>query len=189
MPREPVADLRAFAFELAGMAKSGLEFVTNDYDRDRFERTLRIAESLAAMTFPGGIPQSSQYLSDLGIVTPKTACSLAAFDETGRLLLIRRPARSNEGRPGRAVRRQPRRLRPAIPRRRVRRRARRHGGAPPARCRGLHRRAEPGSATSCARGGAAFALVPHGLRRGRASRRSRAIRPGRSRAYEQHRFV
>src|SRR3989442_14554637 len=90
MPREPVADLRAFAFELAGMAKSGLEFVTNDYDRDRFERTLRIAESLAAMTFPGGIPQSSEYLSDLGIVTPKTGCSVAAFDDEGRLLLIRR---------------------------------------------------------------------------------------------------
>ena len=72
MSADSLATLRAFAFELAGMAKTGLEFVNNEYDRDRFERTLGIAEKLAAMTFPDGIPQSSEYLAELGVVTPKT---------------------------------------------------------------------------------------------------------------------
>ncbi len=90
MPADPLASLRAYAFELAGMAKTGLEFASNDYDRDRFVRTLRIAESLTGMTFPDGIPQDVQYVSDLGVVTPKTGTAVAAFDAPGRILLMQR---------------------------------------------------------------------------------------------------
>lgn len=90
MTDDPVESLRAYAFELAGMAKSGLEFVANEYDRDRYERTLRIAQAIASMTFPDGVPTDVAYVADLGIVTPKTGCSIAAFDEDGRVLLIRR---------------------------------------------------------------------------------------------------
>lgn len=100
MSTEPLADLRAFAFELAGMAKTGLEFVTNEYDRDRFERTLRIAESLAAMTFPDGIPRSSEYLADLGVVTPKAGTAVATFDDRSRILLIRRADNGRGALPG-----------------------------------------------------------------------------------------
>jgi ADP-ribose pyrophosphatase YjhB (NUDIX family) len=85
-----VERIRAFAHELAAMAKTGLEFVNNDYDRDRFERTIRIAEELAGMTFVDGIPAGREFMSDIGMVTPKTACCAAAFDEAGRILLIRR---------------------------------------------------------------------------------------------------
>jgi ADP-ribose pyrophosphatase YjhB (NUDIX family) len=90
MPVDTLATLRAYAFELAGMSKTGLEFVSNDYDRDRFTRTLRIAESIASMTFPDGIPQDATYVAELGVVTPKAGCSVAAFDADGRVLLIRR---------------------------------------------------------------------------------------------------
>ena len=100
MSADSLATLRAFAFELAGMAKTGLEFVNNEYDRDRFERTLGIAEKLAAMTFPDGIPQSSEYLAELGVVTPKTGCTVAAFDERRRILLIRRADNGRWGLPG-----------------------------------------------------------------------------------------
>ncbi len=100
MSSDPLAALRAYAFELAGMAKSGLEFVANEYDRDRFERTLRIAETLAAMTFPEGIPQGAEYLADLGVVTPKVGCAVAAFDEAGRILLIRRADNGRWALPG-----------------------------------------------------------------------------------------
>jgi ADP-ribose pyrophosphatase YjhB (NUDIX family) len=100
MSQDSLAALRAYAFELAGMSKTALEFVSNDYDRDRFERTLRIAESIAAMTFPDGIPQDAEYLQELGVVTPKAGCSVAAFDDEGRLLLIRRADNGRWALPG-----------------------------------------------------------------------------------------
>jgi ADP-ribose pyrophosphatase YjhB (NUDIX family) len=82
--------IRAFAHELAAMAKTGLEFVKDDYDRDRFHRTIRIAEELAGMTFLNGLPPGREFVSDIGVVTPKTGCCVAAFDQAGRILLIRR---------------------------------------------------------------------------------------------------
>jgi ADP-ribose pyrophosphatase YjhB (NUDIX family) len=100
MAVDSLATLRAYAFELAGMAKTGLEFVTNDYDRDRFERTLRIAESIASMTFPDGVPSSAEYLGEIGVVTPKAGCAVAAFDERGRILLIRRSDNGRWALPG-----------------------------------------------------------------------------------------
>ncbi len=100
MSSDPLASLRAYAFELAGMARTGLEFVSNDYDRDRFERTLRIAESLAAMTFPDGIPQTSEFLADLGVVTPKVGTAIAAFDDAGRILLVKRADNGRWALPG-----------------------------------------------------------------------------------------
>ncbi|HYY55128.1 MAG TPA: NUDIX domain-containing protein [Candidatus Dormibacteraeota bacterium] len=100
MSADPLATLRAYAFELAGMSKTALQFVENDYDRDRFQRTLRIAESIASMTFPDGMPQGVEYVDELGIVTPKAGCSVAAFDAAGRLLLIRRADDGRWGLPG-----------------------------------------------------------------------------------------
>lgn len=100
MSAEALAELRAYAFELAGMAKSGLEFTRDEYDRDRFERTLRIAETLAAMTFPDGLPRGVEYLADLGVVTPKTGCTVAAFDDDGRILLIQRADNGRWALPG-----------------------------------------------------------------------------------------
>lgn len=90
MSEEAVARVRSHAHELAAMAKTGLAYATNDYDRDRYSRVLRIAEELAGMTFPDGLPQDREYERDIGVITPKTGCSAAAFDDGGRLLLIRR---------------------------------------------------------------------------------------------------
>lgn len=96
---ESLARLRAFAHELAGMAKTGLEFVQNDYDRERYGRTLQIAEELAAMTFPDGLPRDAAYLGDIGVVTPKTGCTIAAFRD-GAILLIRRADNGRWALPG-----------------------------------------------------------------------------------------
>ncbi len=46
----PSEQLRFWAHELAAMARTGLAFAENEYDRDRFERTLAIAEGIAALT-------------------------------------------------------------------------------------------------------------------------------------------
>ncbi len=100
MSFDPLARIRAHAHELAGMAKTGLEFAANDYDRDRYRRILRIADDLVGMTFPGGLPADREYERDIGVITPKTGCTVAAFDDDHRLLLIRRADNGRWALPG-----------------------------------------------------------------------------------------
>jgi len=86
----PSEQLRFWAHELAAMATTGLEFASNDYDRDRFQRMSAIARDLAAMTIDARFTPERPYLPDLGVVSPKVGCSVAAFDEGGRVVLIKR---------------------------------------------------------------------------------------------------
>jgi ADP-ribose pyrophosphatase YjhB (NUDIX family) len=86
----PSEQLRFWAHELGGMAKSGLLHTTNSYDTDRYERTLAIAEAMAALTIAADFTPDRPYLPDVGISTPKTGCSVAAFDDAGRAVLIQR---------------------------------------------------------------------------------------------------
>lgn len=72
------------------MAKTGLLYVQNDYDRDRFERMRSISEALAGLTIDADFTPERPYLPDLGIPTPKVGCSVAAFDGDGRVALIQR---------------------------------------------------------------------------------------------------
>jgi ADP-ribose pyrophosphatase YjhB (NUDIX family) len=96
----PSEQLRFYAHELAAMARTGLEFVTNDYDRDRFVRTERIAEGIATLVIDADFTPERPYLPDLGIATPKVGCSVAAFDPAGRLVLIRRADNGRWALPG-----------------------------------------------------------------------------------------
>jgi len=86
----PSEQLRFWAHELGGMAKSGLLHTTNAYDTDRYERVLAIAELMAALTIDAEFTPDRPYLADVGIPTPKTGCSVAAFDDAGRAVLIQR---------------------------------------------------------------------------------------------------
>ena len=96
----PSEQLRYWAHELAAMSRTGLEFATNDYDRDRFERTVRIAEGIAAMAMDAEFTPERPYLADLGIATPKIGCSVAAFDDAGRVALIKRADNGRWALPG-----------------------------------------------------------------------------------------
>ncbi len=82
------------------MARTGLEFATNDYDRDRFERTMRIADGIAALTIDAAFTPERPYLPDVGIASPKVGCSVAAFDRDGRVVLIRRADNGRWALPG-----------------------------------------------------------------------------------------
>lgn len=82
------------------MARTGLEFVTNDYDRDRFERLRAIGEEMAAMTIDAEFTPERPYLADVGIASPKVGCSVAAFDEVGRVVLIKRADNGRWALPG-----------------------------------------------------------------------------------------
>jgi ADP-ribose pyrophosphatase YjhB (NUDIX family) len=92
--------LRFWAHELAAMAKTGLEFVTNDYDRDRFNRVLAIGEGIASMTIDAEFTPERPYLADVHIASPKVGCSVAAFDDVGRVVLIKRADNGRWALPG-----------------------------------------------------------------------------------------
>ena len=96
----PSEQLRFWAHELAAMATTGLEFATNDYDRDRFVRVRGIAEGLAGLASDARFTPDRPYLPDLGIVSPKTGCSIAAFDGDGRVALIKRADNGRWALPG-----------------------------------------------------------------------------------------
>jgi ADP-ribose pyrophosphatase YjhB (NUDIX family) len=97
---QPSEQLRFWAHELAAMAKTGLEFASNDYDRDRFERTMAIAEGIAEMTIDATFTPERPYMSDLHIPSPKVGCSVAAFDNGGRVVLIKRADNGRWALPG-----------------------------------------------------------------------------------------
>src|SRR5437899_12181534 len=96
---QPSEQLRFWAHELAAMAKTGLEFAPNDYDRDRYQRTMAIAEGIAEMTIDATFTPERPYLSDLHIPSPKVGCSVAAFDDAGRVVLIKSAHHGRRGRP------------------------------------------------------------------------------------------
>lgn len=82
------------------MAQTGLEFAGNDYDRDRFERTRRISEGIAALVIDAEFTPERPYLVDLGIASPKVGCSVAAFDDDGRVAIIKRADNGRWALPG-----------------------------------------------------------------------------------------
>lgn len=96
----PSEQLRFWAHELAAMARTGLEFATNDYDKDRFERSERIAEGIASIVMDDEFTPERPYLPDIGIATPKIGCSVAAFDDDGRVALIKRADNGRWALPG-----------------------------------------------------------------------------------------
>ena len=96
----PSEQLRFWAHELGGMAKTGLLYVGTDYDRDRYERMLAISDAMAALTIGAEFTPERPYLPDLGIPTPKVGCSVAAFDGEGRAVLIRRADNERWALPG-----------------------------------------------------------------------------------------
>src|SRR6185503_11061191 len=97
---QPSEQIRFWAHELAAMARTGLEFATNDYDRDRFQRMLTIGGDMAAMTIDAEFTPERPYLADVGIASPKVGCSVAAFDEAGRVVLIKRADNGRWALPG-----------------------------------------------------------------------------------------
>ena len=82
------------------MAKIGLEFAPTDYDRDRYERTMAIAEGIAEMTIDASFTPERPYMADVHMPSPKVGCSVAAFDDAGRVALIRRADNGRWALPG-----------------------------------------------------------------------------------------
>ena len=82
-----------WAREVAAIAQTGLAFTRDPYDRERFER-LRVLAAEAACVF-GGVPApdlAADFAREEGYATPKVDVRGAAFDATGRILMVRETA-------------------------------------------------------------------------------------------------
>ena len=97
----PIRVLLRWSESLAGIAKTGLGFTENLYERKRFEEILRIAADIRSAADDGteGIEDAEglvqEWLDQVGVgipgyVTPKVAVGAAVGNDKGELLLIQR---------------------------------------------------------------------------------------------------
>ena len=81
---------------LQTIACNGLNFATNPYDRERYERLLELASTYYGQALDLPPPDVRRRLrAELGYITPKVGAEAAIFDREGNMLLVRR---SDDGR-------------------------------------------------------------------------------------------
>jgi ADP-ribose pyrophosphatase YjhB (NUDIX family) len=84
-------DILSLLDELRTIARNGLHFAQNPYDRERYERLM----DLTAQTYGEllSVPDDmvrERFLDELGYVTPKVGADAAIFNEQGDILLMER---------------------------------------------------------------------------------------------------
>lgn len=81
-----------WADQLQALARTGLYYASNDYDRERYQRILDLAaEMFGCLTGQAAIEIEGLLSRETGYVTPKVGVGAAIFDERGSLLLLQRP--------------------------------------------------------------------------------------------------
>ncbi len=90
-------ELRRWSEALSGIARTGLAFTTNGYERERFEEVLQIAAEISAVINEGWEAPSfvEEWMKSIGkgvagYVTPKVAVGAIVGNDKGELLLIQR---------------------------------------------------------------------------------------------------
>jgi ADP-ribose pyrophosphatase YjhB (NUDIX family) len=91
-------DLLRWSEALAGIARTGLGFTDNLYERERFEEVLRVAADIAVAATAGGIQADAvveRWLGQVGngvegYVTPKVAVGAVVGNDRGEILLVQR---------------------------------------------------------------------------------------------------
>jgi ADP-ribose pyrophosphatase YjhB (NUDIX family) len=94
-------DLRRWAESLAGVARTGMGFTENQFERERYEEILQIAGDIKAAADEGrdGALDADghvvEWMKELGegvggYITPKVAVGAAVVNDDGMLLLIQR---------------------------------------------------------------------------------------------------
>ncbi|WP_160133223.1 NUDIX hydrolase N-terminal domain-containing protein [Halococcus salsus] len=85
-------DILPLLDELRVMAKAGLFFVEDPYDRERYERMLELVSEYYAETVALPPEETRERLAaNLGYATPNVGVKAAIFDDEGRILLMQRP--------------------------------------------------------------------------------------------------
>ena len=84
-------DILPLLDELQTIARNGLNFSGNPYDRERFERLLALVTKYygQALDLPP-VEVRQRLVGELGYITPKVGAEAAIFDDGGQILLVRR---------------------------------------------------------------------------------------------------
>jgi 8-oxo-dGTP pyrophosphatase MutT (NUDIX family) len=84
-------DILSLADEVQSIARTGLHYTDDPFDRDRYTRLLEAAErEYAAHTGLSSDVIHDRLAVDLGYVTAKVGADAAVFDDHDRILLVRR---------------------------------------------------------------------------------------------------
>ena len=89
-------DILPLLDEIQTIARNGLNFTPDPYDRERYERLLEVVADYYGRALDLPPPAVRERLvGELGYITPKVGAHAALFDAEGRILLARR---SDDGR-------------------------------------------------------------------------------------------
>ena len=92
-------DLIRWAEALSGIARTGLGFTENLYERERFEEVLHVAADIRAVAGSASELSAEEWVDEWmkgvgrgvpGYVTPKVAVGAVVHDGEGRILLVKR---------------------------------------------------------------------------------------------------
>jgi ADP-ribose pyrophosphatase YjhB (NUDIX family) len=82
-----------WAREIQAIAQTGLAFDPNVYDRERYERLRGLAAEIMAGHSDASVPRiTALFAGQQGYATPKVDVRGAAFDGSGRILMVREVA-------------------------------------------------------------------------------------------------
>ncbi len=84
-------DILSLLDEVQTIARNGLNYTTNPYDRERYERLLALTSTWYSQALDLPDAEVRRRLgAELGYITPKVGADAAIFDPEGRILLVRR---------------------------------------------------------------------------------------------------
>ncbi len=77
--------------ELQAIARNGLHYTSDNYDRDRYERLMGLAtQAYSELLQAPSTEIKARLLKEIGQVTPKVGADAAIFDASGNILLMER---------------------------------------------------------------------------------------------------
>ncbi|MBI4537395.1 MAG: NUDIX hydrolase N-terminal domain-containing protein [candidate division NC10 bacterium] len=84
-------DILPLLEELQALARTGINFTPNPYDRERYDRLLALATKYYGLVLDlPGDDVRKQLVGELGYITPKVGAHAALLDGNGQILLVRR---------------------------------------------------------------------------------------------------
>lgn len=84
-------DIFSLLDELQAIARTGLQFTSDPYDRERYERLMQLATRTYSelLDVPDELIRK-QFSKEMGVITPKVGTDAAIFNERGEILLMER---------------------------------------------------------------------------------------------------
>jgi ADP-ribose pyrophosphatase YjhB (NUDIX family) len=84
-------DIIALLEELQHIARNGLTYCQNPYDRERYEKLMRLTtQSYGELLAEPAEKIKAAFTAELGHITPKVGADAAIFNERGEILLMER---------------------------------------------------------------------------------------------------